>query len=270
METETIQAGYTMLHCIFTNNAFQCCKKVNGKYYFSNVLFKQRFLLDQKMLMVTRGPCLSNEQGDYDIAQALHSKLWISAANYWITRSKNVWPNLTPLHISLASYNYLSQNVVGSDYYVNIIRMMNAIRENLTRDDTCTTITSGSFGEGLGVRGSDLDILFILKDFEVSEDEIFYFKFSKTCFKLETVEVHPGYSRLRLMYTSDKKHLELCEKLYTKYYFSNALIKEWLLEFQVNTNLKSTHGPVLGIRLMILTLYIAYILHHGSYLQKTG
>ncbi|CAC5381114.1 unnamed protein product [Mytilus coruscus] len=95
METETIHAGYTMLHCIFTrnNNALQCCKKINGKYYFSNSLFKQRFLLDQKMPMVVRGPCLSSEQGDYDIAQALHSKVWISAAINWITRSKNVWPS---------------------------------------------------------------------------------------------------------------------------------------------------------------------------------
>lgn len=115
---------------------------------------------------------------------------------------------------------------MGSEYHVNIIRMMNAVRENLTRDDSWATITSGSFGEGLDVRGSDLDILFILKNFEVSEDEIFNFKFSKTCFKPETEEVHPGYTRLRLMYTSDKKHLELCEKLYTKYYFSNALFKE--------------------------------------------
>ncbi|XP_052066572.1 uncharacterized protein LOC127706174 [Mytilus californianus] len=100
METETTQAGYTMLHCIFTNNnnALQCCEKINGKYYFSNALFKQRFLLDQNMLMVIHGPCLSNEQGDYDFAQALHSKLWISAAKNWITRSKNVWPSYEVKH----------------------------------------------------------------------------------------------------------------------------------------------------------------------------
>ncbi|CAG2197476.1 unnamed protein product [Mytilus edulis] len=74
METETIQAGYTMLHCISThnNNALQCCTKINGKDYFSNVSYKERLLLDQTMPMVIHGPCLSNEQADFDIAQALH------------------------------------------------------------------------------------------------------------------------------------------------------------------------------------------------------
>ncbi|CAG2254959.1 unnamed protein product [Mytilus edulis] len=74
METETIQAGYTMLRCISTHNnkVLQCCKKKNGKNYFSNVSYKERLLLDQTMPMVIHGPCLSNEQADFDIAQALH------------------------------------------------------------------------------------------------------------------------------------------------------------------------------------------------------
>ncbi|CAC5394977.1 unnamed protein product [Mytilus coruscus] len=95
METESEYPGYTMLLLIFTtnSNAFQHCKKLNGKYYFSNVLFKQVFLYSKTGVNIIHGPCLSTEDGDYDYAHALHSKLWISAAENWITRSKNLWPS---------------------------------------------------------------------------------------------------------------------------------------------------------------------------------
>ncbi|XP_052098836.1 uncharacterized protein LOC127733523 [Mytilus californianus] len=95
METETIHPGYTMLLLLFSNNrnAFQHCKELNGKYYFSNALFKQVFLDSKNGVDIIHGPCLSTKEGDYDFAYALHSKLWISAAENWITRSKNLWPS---------------------------------------------------------------------------------------------------------------------------------------------------------------------------------
>ncbi|XP_052100802.1 uncharacterized protein LOC127734817 [Mytilus californianus] len=95
METETIHAGYTMLHLIFSQNSneFQLCKELNGKYYFSNALFKQKFLDSKNRVNIIHGPCLSTEQGDYDFAHALHSEFWISAAENWITRSTNLWPS---------------------------------------------------------------------------------------------------------------------------------------------------------------------------------
>lgn len=54
--------------------------------------------------------------------------------------------------------------------------MLNAVCENLSRDDSCAAITRGSILEGRGVGGINF---YMAKD---SENEIFDFKFSKTCF----------------------------------------------------------------------------------------
>lgn len=49
----------------------------------------------------------------------------------------------------------MCQNIVGTADYVKQIRLMNAVRDNLTSNNFGTYITSGSFGEGLEMRGSD-------------------------------------------------------------------------------------------------------------------
>ncbi|CAC5379842.1 unnamed protein product [Mytilus coruscus] len=71
---------------------------------------------------------------------------------------------------SKALYHYIWQNIVGYEEHVNTLRMMNTVRDNLQSDENWTTITSGSFGEGLEMRGSDLDIMKVFTFIEICED----------------------------------------------------------------------------------------------------
>ncbi|CAG2192897.1 unnamed protein product [Mytilus edulis] len=47
---------------------------------------------------------------------------------------------------------------------------LNAVRDNLQSNKDVTFITSGSFGEGLEMRGSDLDVMVVQKRFDVCEE----------------------------------------------------------------------------------------------------
>lgn len=55
----------------------------------------------------------------------------------------------------------MCQNIVGTRDQVKQIRLMNAARDNLSIYNTTIGITSGSYGEGLDMRGSDFDIMFV-------------------------------------------------------------------------------------------------------------
>lgn len=45
-----------------------------------------------KAFLVVHGPCLSDSQGDFDVAYCLHAKSLITAAFAWVTTSNNSWP----------------------------------------------------------------------------------------------------------------------------------------------------------------------------------
>ena len=47
------------------------------------------------------------------------------------------------------------------------MRLMNAVMDSVSSDKDLTEITSGSFGEGLEMRGSDIDMMKVLHGFEV-------------------------------------------------------------------------------------------------------
>jgi hypothetical protein len=53
---------------------------------------------------------------------------------------------------------------------VNTKRTFNSIRDNLTFNEALNQITSGSFGEGLEMKGSDIDIMLVLSQVNVYED----------------------------------------------------------------------------------------------------
>ncbi|CAG2205569.1 unnamed protein product [Mytilus edulis] len=71
--------------------------------------------------------------------------------------------------VSLSLYHYMCKNIVGSENHVNTIRLMNAVCDNVSRDKTRVDIASGSFGEGLQMLGSDLDIMWVLQFIEVHD-----------------------------------------------------------------------------------------------------
>lgn len=56
---------------------------------------------------------------------------------------------------------------------------MNTVRDNLQKNKTWTNVTSGSFGEGLHMRGSDLDELAVMNKIEVCADTHIYFNAEK-------------------------------------------------------------------------------------------
>ncbi|VDI61362.1 Hypothetical predicted protein [Mytilus galloprovincialis] len=144
---------------------------------------------------------------------------------------------------SIALYRYMCHNIVGSEDHVKHIRSINAVRDNLQSNKYLTFITSGSFGEGLEMRGSDLDIMMVLhKLCEVFEN-------IKTCFNpeiehviIEIDDVKPCYALLRLDHYINPDIFNYCEEHNGKQYFSSALHKQCLLsDFS-----KKIHGPCIS------------------------
>ncbi|CAG2244911.1 unnamed protein product [Mytilus edulis] len=113
-------------------------------------------------------------------------------------------------NVSRALYQYLCQNIVGTEDHVKTIRMMNTVRDDVHSNKNCTIITSGSFGEGLEMRDSDVDIMFVMKELMVSEDTPVYFNADTIYFTMDTDYIQPGYTKLRLEH--GKVPCEACEK----------------------------------------------------------
>ncbi|XP_071124028.1 uncharacterized protein [Mytilus edulis] len=127
---------------------------------------------------------------------------------------------------SLALYRYMCQNIVGSENEVKTLRLMNTVRNNIESDMFQTVITSGSFGEGLEMRGSDLDIMYVKKIMEVFENvqntnnsDFFYAL-------METDDVKPGFTQL-VLYNIQLANCVV--ELNGKQYFSSTKFKQQIL-----------------------------------------
>ena len=84
--------------------------------------------------------------------------------------------------ISLSLYRYVCHHVVGSEETVKTRRMLHTMGENLFHNEVFSKITSGSGGEGLDMRGSDIDIMYAFKDVNVYEDiNSTRLKWAETC-----------------------------------------------------------------------------------------
>ncbi|VDI74894.1 Hypothetical predicted protein, partial [Mytilus galloprovincialis] len=145
-------------------------------------------------------------------------------------------------NISQALYNYLCHNIVGTEEHVKTIRLMNTVRDNLSSSKSLTRITSGSYGEGLEMRGSDLDIMLVIKSIKVNADKQPDFDTSITYLSMDTDDVKPGFTQLRLEYSRRQFDLECCEEHNGKHYLSSAL---WKRNFLLIGNDKggTIHGP---------------------------
>ncbi|CAG2250857.1 unnamed protein product [Mytilus edulis] len=127
---------------------------------------------------------------------------------------------ITP-NISLALYRYLCQNIVGTEEHVKTIRLMNTVRDNFSSSESSTFITSGSYGEGLEMRGSDLDVMRVSKYIKVNADEQPDFDPSKTYLSMDTDDVKPGFTLLRLEYSRSQYDLKCCEEHNESYLIPN-------------------------------------------------
>ncbi|CAC5367594.1 unnamed protein product [Mytilus coruscus] len=150
---------------------------------------------------------------------------------------------ITP-NISLALYRYLCQNIVGTEEHVKTIRLMNIMRDNFSSDTLVASITSGSYGKGLEMRGSDLDFMNVWKSLEVYEDVKPSFNQGLTYFSMETDDVKPCFTLLRLEYIRNPYVFQYCEERNGKYYISSALCKQKVILF--GNNDVAIHGPCIS------------------------
>ena len=63
--------------------------------------------------------------------------------------------------MSLSLYQFVCRHIVGSEETVKTKRTLITIDDNLSVGEIFIPITSGSFGEGLEMKGSDIDMMYI-------------------------------------------------------------------------------------------------------------
>ncbi|VDI26767.1 Hypothetical predicted protein [Mytilus galloprovincialis] len=161
---------------------------------------------------------------------------------------------------SISLYHYMCYNIVGTEEHVKSLRIINTVRDNLSRSDIEIPITGGSFGEGLDMRGSDVDLVKVLTYIEVCENINVSFNPDKTYFTMETGETQPGYTLLRLIHRKHLAILELCNEKEGEQYFSNLKLKQ-----RFTSKFASIiHGPCVYDNDEFLDL--AYTFHNRSWI----
>ncbi|XP_063414131.1 uncharacterized protein LOC134696335 [Mytilus trossulus] len=144
--------------------------------------------------------------------------------------------------ISLALYRYMCQNIVGSENHVKNLRLMSTARDNMTCNKYIIPITSGSFGEGLEMRGSDLDVMFVNKDMEVYENVLTSLNSNVLYLSVETDDVKAGFAQLQVK--QNYSLVEYIEEHNGKHYFSSTLYKQALERNSGSDNV--IHGPCIS------------------------
>lgn len=114
---------------------------------------------------------------------------------------------------SKALYRYLCQNIVGTDHYVKTIRQMNSARDNATSGEFQTVITSGSFGEGLDMKGSDLDMMYVSKHIEFYEYLKPRLSPNITYLSMTTDDEKPGFTHLLVEKSDDQYFLKTVKNI---------------------------------------------------------
>ncbi|CAC5424708.1 unnamed protein product [Mytilus coruscus] len=143
-------------------------------------------------------------------------------------------------NISIALYRYLCQNIVGTEDHVKQLRWINTVRDNLSSDEKITFITSGSFGEGLEMRGSDFDLMFVNKRRQVhtvKSSSLPYLGY----LTMDTDDVNPGFTLLRVNNTFGLSPNLV--QLNGKYYLSSALFRQ---EQVIIDKTLIIHGPCIS------------------------
>ena len=147
--------------------------------------------------------------------------------------------------ISLSLYRYVCHHVVGSEETVKTRRMFHTMGDNLCHNKVYSQITSGSSGEGLEMKGSDLDIMFAFKDVNVYEDiNSARLNSAKTCVVMETEDTNLGFSRLRLIHCNNNIILKMCKQVGNDVYLSSQLCTSMFLGKFKGSDV--VHGPCLS------------------------
>lgn len=149
--------------------------------------------------------------------------------------------------ISLALYRHVLLTIVGSENQVKTTRLMNAARDNMTSNAHINFITSGSYGEGLEMRGSDLDLLYVSKSIEVYENFRPALNTNVIYLSMERDDVKPCFTQLLVDQTDPQVLSELLEEFNGKHYVSSLLFKkEGLHEGNIDHAVHHIHGPCIS------------------------
>ncbi|XP_052077036.1 uncharacterized protein LOC127715063 isoform X1 [Mytilus californianus] len=143
-------------------------------------------------------------------------------------------------NVSKELYCYMCQNIVGTEEHVKQIRLFNAARDSLLIDEYQT---SGSFGEGLMMRGSDLDIMSVRRNIEVYDVKPRLNQHT-TYLSIDTDDVKPGFTQLRLEVCRSQNVFANCVQFAGKFYLSNTLWKQRFVE-HIGKDLVF-HGPCIS------------------------
>ncbi|CAC5380208.1 unnamed protein product [Mytilus coruscus] len=137
----------------------------------------------------------------------------------------------------------MCQHIVGTEDHVKQIRFLNVVRDNLSISKNQISITSGSFREGLEMRGSDLDIMIVVRNIEVYDVKPRLNQHT-SYLSMDTDDVKPGFTQLRLEENCSKKILfERSVQIADKYYLSSTLWKHGNLPIG---EMFRIHGPCIS------------------------
>lgn len=149
---------------------------------------------------------------------------------------------------SIKFYKYLCQKI-GCEMVVKARRLKYTICD-IAFDCGCPIISSGSKAEGLNLKGSDLDIMFIHPSFIVYETEPDALKRTEIELVMETKDTQPCFASLRLVSpynTLDKFDRHLFLNKGPNKLFSSELYKLGHLKIATEhiSYLNKIHGPCL-------------------------
>ena len=153
--------------------------------------------------------------------------------------------NTTSRDMSLSLYQFVCRHIVGSEETVKTKRAFNTIRDNLSSDENFAHITSGSFGEGLEMKGSDIDLMYVFSNVHVYEDiNKVRLNSRETSCVMDMDDCKLGFTHLRLVQCNHANILKLCKQIAHSSYLSNELLKNELVSTsQQLGDLYHVHGP---------------------------
>ena len=169
--------------------------------------------------------------------------------------------NITSRDISLSLYKFVCRHIVGSEETVKTKRTFNTIRDNMCCNELIIEITSGSFGEGLEMSGSDIDRMYVLSQVRVYEDinKVPFNSTEETSFAMDMDDCNLGFTHLRLLQCNHPQILQCCKQIGNDYYLSNELLKTYLiLNSQRPGNPYHVHGPCLSDKYNVIDYAICF------------
>ncbi|CAG2232417.1 unnamed protein product [Mytilus edulis] len=160
--------------------------------------------------------------------------------------------DLITKYLSTELYEYMCQHIVGTEDRVKQIRLLNALRDNLSICGDRICITSGSFGEGLEMRGSDLDMMFVQRNIEVYDVKPRLNPNISYLFMNTDYDVKPGFTQLTLEYSNNQTIFDKCVQFGDTLYLSSTLWKQRSMVHIGNSAIKALAYNLLGIAFQLL------------------